>query len=388
MPGLAAEPGTCISVCDREAARTARDSENDRSMQLVRKLRLSRPAWVLLTALAGMATVSAWGESCLTQSQMTAAQRDQVANAARMLVSDAQNGDLNGLRADTLPSVAADFSGIANSAQTLKPLIAQAAITVDALYTFDAAQPAAGAQPAQGSQFFCTPTGSAVTVVLNFSSLPPGKYALAIVHATGVPKPQQVSLILAQTPMGQWKLAGFFSKPLMLAGQNGVWYWSRAREFAQKKQDWPAYFYYQIATFLAEPADFLSSPNVEKLRREAGQVHPANLPGDQPVTVYVNGLPFVIAHVDTSADLGPLDFVIHYDANPAEAAELRDPVSARKQVVNLMSGLLTMHPGLRDAFHGLWVYADSGGATLFALELPMDQIPGAATPSSVNKGGR
>lgn len=341
-----------------------------------------------MVALACMVSVSARGESCLTQSQMTAAQRDQVAKAARMLVSDAQNGDLQGLRDDTLPSVAANFDGIANSAQALKPLIAQAAITVDALYSFDAAQPAAGAQAAQGSQFFCTPTGSSVTIVLNFSGLPPGKYALAIVHATGVPKPQQVSLILAQNPAGLWKLAGFFSKPLMLAGQNGIWYWSRARQFAQNKQDWPAYFYYQIATFLVEPADFLSSPNADKLRREAGQVHPANLPVDQPVTVYVSGMPFVIAHVDTSADLGPLDFVIHYNANPAQAAELRDPVSARKQVVNLMSGLLTMHPGLRDAFHGMWVYADSGSATLFALELPMDQIPGGSVSSGVRTGGR
>jgi hypothetical protein len=355
-------------------------------MQLARMLRLIRPAWVL--AVAGTVSLHAWGDSCLTQAQMTTTERTDVARAAQMLVSDAQNGDLQGLRADTLPAVAADFTGIANSAQTLKPLIAQAAITVDALYAFDAMAPAAGAQQAQGSQFFCTPTGSAVTVVLNFSNLPPGKYALAILHATGVEKPQQVSLILAQTPTAQWKLAGFFSKPLMLAGQNGVWYWSRAREFAQKKQEWPAYFYYQIATFLVEPADFISSPNVEKLRREAGAIHAENLPADQPVTVNVDGLPFAIAHVDTSADLGPLDFVIHYNANPTEAAQLRDPVSARKQVVDLMSGLLTMHPGLREAFHGMWVYADSGGATLFALELPMEQIPGNAPSGGLNPGGR
>lgn len=355
-------------------------------MQLVRTLRLSRPAWVL--ALVGSLCFSAWGDSCLTQSQMTATQRDAVSRAARMLVSDAQNGDLQGLRADTLPSVAQEFTGIANSAQALKPLIAQAAITVDALYAFDAAAPAAGAQASQTSQFFCTPTGSSVTVVLNFSGLPPGKYALAIVHATGVDKPQQVSLILAQESTGQWKLAGFFSKPLMLAGQNGVWYWSHAREFAQRKQDWPAYFYYQIATFLVEPADFLSSPNVEKLRREAGEIHPANLPTDQPVTVNLSGLPFTISHVDTSAELGGLDFVIHYNANPEEAAQLRDPVSARKQVVSLMSGILTTHPGMRDAFHGLWVYADSGGATLFALELPMDQIPGGGPTGSPNASSR
>ncbi|HTV15869.1 MAG TPA: hypothetical protein VME68_14205 [Acidobacteriaceae bacterium] len=355
-------------------------------MQPVRTIRWSRLAWAL--ALAGSLCISARGESCLTQAQMTATQRDAVTNAARMLVSDAQNGDLQGLRADTLPSVAQDFTGIANSAQTLKPLIAQAAITVDAVFAFDATAPAAGAQANQGSQFFCTPTGSSLTVVLNFSGLPAGKYALAIVHATGVEKPQQVSLILAQVPTGEWKLAGFFSKPLMLAGQNGVWYWSRAREFAQKKQEWPAYFYYQIATFLVEPADFLSSPNVEKLQREAGQIHPSNIPTDQPVTVTVNGTPFAIAHVDTSADLGALDFVIHYNASPEQAAQLRDPVQARKQVVDLMSGLLSMHPGLRDAFHGLWVYADSGGATLFALELPMAQIPGGGPSGMSNASGR
>jgi hypothetical protein len=45
-----------------------------------------------------------------------------------------------------------------------------------------------------------------------------------------------------------------------------------------------------------------------------------------------------------------------------------------------------VHPGLRDAFHGLWVYADAGNATAFALELPMDQIPGGGAPSSNSPG--
>jgi hypothetical protein len=310
---------------------------------------------------------------------MTQAQRDDYTRVARLLASDVQNGDIQGLRQDTLPSVAADFGGIADSAQALKPQIQQAELTVDALYAFEAGQPAAGAQ---GSQFFCSPAGSTMTVVLNFSGLPAGKYVLAIVHATGVAKPQQLSLILAQDTDSRWKLAGFFSKPMMLAGQDGVWYWSRARQFAQRKQDWPAFFYYRIATFLVEPDDFLSSPNVEKITREASQVHPQSMPGDQPVTFTADGRPFEITRVDTSADLGPLDFVIHYNPNPEEAAQLRDPVAARKQVLSLMEGILAAHSGLRDAFHGLWVYADSGNATAFALELPMDQIPGGAQAGS------
>lgn len=335
---------------------------------------------------AAAALPAAWADSCTTQAQMTAIQRTDYAHAATMLVSDIQNGDVQGLRNDTLPAVAADFTGIANSAETLKPQIAQAAITVDALYAFEASQPSAGAQ-SQGSQFFCSPPGSTMTVVLNFSGLPPGKYAVAIVHATGVPKPQQIALILAQDTDSRWKLAGITSKPLMLAGENGLWYWIHGRDYAAKKDEWAAYFYYQIATFLVVPADYLSSPNVDKLRREAANLHPQNLPGDQPATVNANGLPFQLTRVDTSADLGPLDLTIHYSPNAEEAAQLRDPVAARKQVLNLMSGMLAMHPGLRTAFHGLWVYADSGNATVFALELPMNQIPGGE-PGGGNSMGR
>lgn len=352
-------------------------------MERERKLRFC--ARLLLAALAaGLAIPAAYGDSCTTQAQMTATQRDDFSRAARMLVSDVQNGDVQGLRDDTLPSVAANFAGIANSADALKPEIQQAGLTVEALFAFEAAQAAAGTQAAQ---FFCSAPGSTMTVVLNFSGLPAGKYALAIVHATGVPKPQQISVILAQTPDGQWKLAGIFSRPLMLGGRNGVWYWSQARQYAQRKQDWPAWFYYQIASFLVEPADFLSSPNVDRLNREAQQVHPQNLPAEQPVTVEINGSPFEITRVDTSAELGPLDFVIHYNPSPAQAAQLRDPVAARQQVVTLMTGMLAMHPGLREAFHGLWVYADAGNATAFALELPMNQIPGGTPGGAVPHAG-
>jgi hypothetical protein len=342
----------------------------------MKKARLKGIARLALLGLAATTAVTAaWADSCTTQAQMTATQRLDFTHAASMVASDVQNGDMQGLHNDTLPAVAADFSGIANSATALKPQIAQAGVTVDALYAFEAAQPAAG------------PPGSTMTVVLNFSGLPPGKYALALLHATGVAKPQQIALILAQDTDGRWKLAGFSSKPLMLAGENGLWYWVHGRDYAAKRDEWAAYFYYQIATYLMVPADYLASPNVDKLRREAANLHPQNLPGDQPATVNANGLPFKITRIDTSADLGPLDLAIHYSPNAEEAAQLRDPVAARKQVLNLMSGMLAVHPGLRTAFHGLWVYADSGNATVFALELPMNQIPGGE-PGGGNSMGR
>ena len=108
---------------------------------------LKRTGRLSLLALAGALIIpAAYCDSCITQAQMTAAQRDDYSRVARLLVSDVQNGDTQGLRRDTLPAVAADFSGIANSAEALKPQIQQAGLTVDALFGFEAAQQAAGAQ--------------------------------------------------------------------------------------------------------------------------------------------------------------------------------------------------------------------------------------------------
>ncbi len=345
-------------------------------MNMGRMFRAS--GWLLLAALA----LPALGQTCTTQGQLTSAERQQLMQVAETLVGEVQSGDLAGLRNNTLPAIANQFSGIANSANTLRPLIAQAGLTVDALFAFDA-QPSGGAAP--GAQFFCSPPNSTMTVVLNFgNNLPPGKYALAVVHATGVEKPQQISLVLAQDA-GQWKLAGFFAKPLLFAGQDGVWYWSRARQFAQQHDDWAAYFYYKIATALVLPVNFLSSPNTDKLQHEASQVNPQNLPTQAPAMFQANGNQYELTHVDTTTELGPLDLAIHYNADDAQAAQLRNPAQARQQVVALMSAILATHPGLRQAFHGLWVYADQNGSTLFALELPMNQIPGGGAGSAVGE---
>jgi hypothetical protein len=222
-----------------------------------------------------------------------------------------------------------------------------------------------------------------MTVVLSFSELPPGKYAVAILHATGVPKPQQVSLVLNETATDQWKLAGFFTKPMTMAGHDGVWYWAEARDYGQKKMNWDAWFYYQTAAFLLDPADFLSSPNLEKLNREENQARPDGLPSGSPAPLNADGSVFQIMSYETSAALGGLDFVVHYAPDTNQAAQLREPVAARKQALDLMTALLSAHPELRAAFNGIWVRADQGNTSLFALELPMSEIA-TAQPGSMN----
>jgi len=322
---------------------------------------------IFIVLASGVLPLTANASSCKTQSQMTAAERDALSNAARTIVGEVQTGNVQTLRANTIPAVAADFGGIENSVGSLNPLLQQASITVESLYGLDASTEPGGAAR---MDFFC---GTPV-VVLNFTDLPPGKYALAILHATGVSQPQQISLVLSETAGPRWMLAGFFSRPLMEAGHDGLWYWVSARKYAQRNLKWDAWLYYRTAAYFLDPVDFLSSPNLEKLQHEEDHIHPDNLPGLKPVMIDAHDTAFQVTAIDTTAEFGALDLDVHYNPDVTQTAQLHDPPSARKQVTELMTALLTLHPELQEAFHGIWIHADEGSASVFSLELPMNKI--------------
>ncbi|HEX4032498.1 MAG TPA: hypothetical protein VHX20_19195 [Terracidiphilus sp.] len=330
---------------------------------------------LLSTALFVVMLPYAFGASCTTQAQMTSAQRVSLANAARAMVTQIRSGDVQGLRANTIPEVAANFSGIMNSAVMLKPLVERATITVDTLYILDAS---ADPPNTPRTEFFC---GSPV-VVLTFSDLPPGAYALAVLHATGVAKPQQISLILSRASDNHWMLAGLLEKPMTEAGHDGLWYWVSARRFAQEKSDWAAWLYYRQAEFLLNPIDLMTSPNLQKLQHESDAVQHDGLPVTNPMTLNTQGSAFTVTAIDTTTTFGALDLEVHYKPDATQAALLRDPQTARRQVTDIMLALLLQHPDLRNAFHGIWVRADQGANSLFALELPMNGISGSPAPAN------
>jgi len=338
----------------------------------------------LILVCAGMHVTPAHAASCTTQSQMTPVQRDELANATHSILSQIQTDNTAVLRNDVTPVLAANFDGLVSSVGHLQPLVQPAAITVDELYLLESSSDSTGAMAAGATQvdFFC---GSPV-VSLSFPALPPGTYALAMVHATGVPRPQRISLILSRSADGRWLLAGLFVKPMTADGHDGVWYWVAARKYALTKMDWNAWFYYRVATNLLDPLDFLSSPNLEKLQHEADQIRPADLPGKTALTFYAQGQLITVNAIDTSTELGGLDLDVHYTPDATQSAQLSDPISARKQVTAVMSALLKMHPEMQGAFHGIWVHADQGTASLFALELPMDQIAAALGSPSISQG--
>jgi len=341
-------------------------------------------AWTFRSALALLLLAfiplpKASAVSCITQSQMTAADQAELAAAVTKLAGFAIAGDVTALRASTLPSVAAQFDGIAATVDGMAPALKGASLSIENLYVLHAEDLKAGDDEAQ---FFCSVPGSSMLVTISIPQLPPGGYALAIVHANGVSKPEQLGMILARSPDAKstagtlkpgWMLAGFFARPLTIAGHDGVWFWTRARELAKAQQRWSAYYYYQTARLLLTPVDFLSSPNLAKLDREAAAVKPDSLLGSEAtsvMTIAAGDQSFAVTNIHTDGELGGLDLVIRYNAN----ASTVDPVFARSQAIALMQAMLKQHPELRANFHGLWVYADSPGHQPYAVELPMDQI--------------
>lgn len=318
-----------------------------------------------LAALCILTAASARAVTCTTQAEMKAPERDAIVSSARSLALKVQAGDVNGVQGMTIPSVASRFSTIASSIQRLTPELHGATLNVTSVYELDASD----AQPGEDAiQFFCGVAANDLHVIFNIPGLPAGRFAFAIVEASGVKNPQRLSMILENGQAG-WQLAGFFPRPLMSAGHDGVWYWEKAREYEKVGQPWNAYFYYQTAIYLLLPADFIDSNNFDKLIQEVRTATPAGLPGAQPMTVSVNGTSVTITNLHTDSALGGFDLVVNY-----EAADVSDPVAARAKTVALMKQLLTLHPEWKDAFHGLWAFAHAPNQQPFSLELSMPQI--------------
>jgi hypothetical protein len=160
------------------------------------------------------------------------------------------------------------------------------------------------------------------------------------------------------------------------AGHDGLWYWIQARQMVAQKQTWNAWLYYQAAQRLLQPADFVLSTHLDKLRTEAGTAAPAALSDgvsvDAPLVVKgADGTEyrFTGLSVDDSLAQPTLDVAAHLRVDAAT-----DPVAGRKRNNEAASALLAAYPELRKPFHGVWIYAEAAGQSPFATEEPMAEI--------------
>jgi hypothetical protein len=205
-------------------------------------------------------------------------------------------------------------------------------------------------------------------VTITMSALPPGRYAVVLADAAGSPLAGQMGLILAWDGAATaWKLAGLTVRPGVFDGHDGVWYWVRGREMA-KTDPWTAWFSYEAARYLLLPVDFLSSPNLEKLRQEQSLIAPPQ--NSFPLSIPDGDRTWKIEAVGLDPALHEADLGVVY-----ESTGVTDPAALRTEATAVMSAFLKTQPGIRANFHGLWAYAEKDGKRTPVMELPMKEIP-------------
>jgi hypothetical protein len=319
------------------------------------------------------APANARAASCTTQSALLGVDRDALTAVGGRLAMAAAQQDYTALKAALLPAVATDWDSMHGVVEQSASLLKGGQIELRNLYLLDASSLPAPAD----TQFFCSNASGSITVTLTMRSLPPGRYALVLGEAKGTPNLGQLSLILAWDASGSnpgWKLGGLTIHPGALDGNDGTWYWSRARELAgsdsPKSDPWSAFYSYEVARSLLVPVDFLSSPNLDKLEQEESQIR--NSPKQLfPLTIPDTARTWTIESLLVDPILLHADLAVVFDANPA----LTDPAAQRTEAIAALSALLKAQPALRQNFHGLWAYAAKDGKHNPVLELPMGQIP-------------
>jgi hypothetical protein len=249
-------------------------------------------------------------------------------------------------------------------------------VQVEQVYLLDGSQLKRGADGSvPDAQFFCSLNKSAAEADFIISGLAPGRYGFAIVDVRDGSSPWRLSFLLRQD-QGQWVMAGFYPKPLMAAGHDGLWYWTQARLMTAQKEHWNAWLYYQQAESLLTPANFIQSTHLEKLKTEASAAAPPALsegvsPEAPLVVKGANGAEyhFTGLGVDDSLAKEKIDLAAHLKVD-----QIGDPVAARKRNTDAMVALLTAYPELRKPFHGVWIIADVPGQNPFATEQAMSEI--------------
>ncbi len=333
-------------------------------------MRLCRKGFAAPVVLSVLLAAPAAGRatSCTTQAALLPQDRDALAATGGRLALAVAEQDFAALKAALLPAVAQDWDGMRGVVEASASLMKGGQIQLRSLYLLDATSLAAPAD----TQFFCTSASGALTVTLTMRALPPGRYAVVLADAAGAPYAGQLGFILAwDGPADGWKLGGLTVRPGALDGQDGVWWWSHARELARtdQSQPWSAWYAYETARILLLPVDILSSPNLDKLGSEQSAIK--NSPQDAfPLTLSDGPRNWKIDSVRLDPTLLHADLGVAY-----ESMGITDPAAQRTEAIAVLSAFLKTQPGLRENFHGMWAYTVKDGKRTPVLELPMAQIP-------------
>jgi hypothetical protein len=325
-----------------------------------------RFCWKVLAAAALLSIPGAgFAATCTMQDEMSPQDRSALAAAGARLSQAVAEGDTASVKAALLPAEAGAWDGIRAAVEQAGPLTSGGHVQFRDAFLLDASSQSAPAD----TQFFCANASGSMNITISMRDLPPGRYAVLLADALGAPLEGQLGIILAwDKASSSWLLAGLSVRPGALDGHDGDWYWKRARSLASV-DPWSAWYSFDTAAYLLLPVDFLSSPNLEKLRQEQSQIAPSPRSA-LPLSLPDGDRTWKIDAVNLDASLHEPDLGVAY-----ESTGVTDPAALRTEATSVMTAFLKAQPGLRANFHGLWAYAVKNGQRTPVMELPMAKIP-------------
>jgi hypothetical protein len=165
------------------------------------------------------------------------------------------------------------------------------------------------------------------------------------------------------------------------AGHDGEWYWKSARTYAKADELWLAWIFYGEAAELLRPANFVTSTNLDRLLSERRTAAPPELAGgigpNHPLVMKASDgkggaieYRFTGISAQASADGKELNLILHVpvDGVSDAAAAVAHSKAAAK-------AFLDAHMELRQAFGGVWIFADSEGHEPLVTEETISNIP-------------
>jgi len=321
------------------------------------------PVLVFFLLLAGLASA----QTCYTSADMDAGARSAVQSAAQRYFSMVQAGDYAGLRAAAIPSLSTNFGGIERAIADRQKDLQGAQGNTTGVYLLDASSATA---PFERAEFFCGIFNSPDRVTFVIPNLPGGKYAAALMTASGGAHPLNVNFILQQNG-GSWQVAGLYMTPQTLGGHDMNWFLQQARAYHQQGSNFTAFMYYWEAWNLAVPVPFQYTPQRDKIADEMQAAKPANFPTiENPMTLSAGGKTYRVTSLFPEAVGNDLDVIVKYEA----VSDLSNTAAAFSDNTTVIKALLTQYPGLRNAFAGVVARAVGPNGADYGTMLAMKDV--------------
>ena len=304
-------------------------------------------------------------QSCTASGDLDVPTLTAIESAAHQFFLMSQRGDVAGLKTNSIPPVAGDFGAIEQAVITNKEYLSEGQATVTASYLLDASQ-AKG--PLARADFYCGIYNSPDRLVFSIPNLPAGRYALVMQKVNG--KDPITLTVILQDLGGSWKLAGYYPRLDSMAGHDGQWYLTKAREYKAKGQEHNAWYYYLTAWDLMAPVNFMSTPQLDKVADEMQTVRPSDLPSSStPLNLAANGRVFRVTEITAVPVENDFDLRVRYENPDAgnSGVAFKDNMAVSKAIV-------AKYPEFRDGFNAVVTRAYDTSGHDYGSVLPMTEI--------------